>query len=116
MKKDLTILIMVMIGIISFIVGYSMSPSEIKTCPHECCHKAGIKAKKQEKEPIVHKEKVEHREVIPTLEKQPAKVKKDVEEPIPAKPVREAPKALEKKPAKTEEEVGGYGEEIGYGY
>lgn len=110
MRKQIAILIMIMVGILSFIVGYSMSPSEIKTCSQGYCKKADVKAekpvsatKKQEEEEVVtHKEKVEFakpiQKVAPTSEKQPAESNKKASE------------------HGSKEEIGGYGEEIGYGY
>jgi hypothetical protein len=146
MRKDITILVVVMVGIISFIVGYSMSPTEIKTCQHACCKKAGIKAKKQEKKPVIHKEKIEAKKpakkevVTPTPAKPPEPIKRKevaekpapvveeeevsgygVEEPTSAELPEKLTPTPEEQPVEEEisgygEEFGGYGEEFGYGY
>lgn len=110
MRKDMAILLIVMVGIMCFIVGYSISPDRIKTCPHVCDKKADVKAempvdttpKSHEEKPAKAAEQVKK----PTyaIEK-----KKEVEEPTPEKLDKETPETPEKQPAKTDEETGGYG-------
>lgn len=132
MRKDVTIVIIIMVGIMSFIAGYSMSPTEIKTCPDEFCSKAGetADAARRHKCP---EQSVSHEEAATISEEQPVaseyveepahavKSEKevsgyDIKKPTPAEPAKKVAPTPEKQPAESEEEVGGYGEEEYGGY